>query len=74
MIRVPVNHDYMSAPLPLLLGGQRPRSTFARLQQRFFLRAHGRYLVALLARHDGPMRVALEAELWRVHRALIRAS
>jgi len=64
--------------MPLLLrpapfGEQLPRGTFARLQRRFLLCAHNRYLVALLARHDGPMRVALEAELWRVHRALVRS-
>jgi len=44
----------------------------ARLQRRFLLREHARYLVALLARHGGSPRAALEAELWRVHRALTR--
>ncbi len=58
------NHDRASALSP-------PR-TFARLQHRFVLRAHARYLVALLARHGGSPRAALEAELWRVHRALTR--
>jgi hypothetical protein len=70
------NQDRTSAPpssLPSFYGAAHPQSTFARLQQRFFLRAHGRYLVALLARQEGPARDALEAELWRVHRALIRA-
>jgi len=62
--RVPKNHNRGGALSPL--------RTFARLQHRFVLRAHARYLVALLARHGGPPRAALEAELWRVHRALTR--
>jgi len=69
------NHDRASAqplPVPVPSGEAHPRGMLARLQRRFLLREHARYLVALLARHGGSPRAALEAELWRVHRALTR--
>ncbi len=67
------HHDRANAPPPVSPDPAPSQPTFVRLQRRFLLREHARYLAALLDRDTGSPRAALEAELWRIHRTLLRS-